>query len=58
VGLRILISIRLLQRICVAFLDMQRQGANCPDSTLMEDLDAELARADRTAPSRGSQDRT
>ena len=45
--MRMLISIRLLQRICVAFLDMQRQGATCPDSTLMDDLDAGLARTDR-----------
>jgi hypothetical protein len=47
---RIPISLELLDRICKAFLDMTAQGAVCPDATLMEALDEELARADRRRP--------
>jgi hypothetical protein len=43
----VIISFNLLLRICKAFLDMQSQGAKCPDNNLMEDLDKELAKADR-----------
>ncbi len=43
---KIPISIGLLQRICVAFLYMQEHKGECPDETLMEDLDRELAAAD------------
>jgi hypothetical protein len=45
--LRIPVSVELLQRICAAFIEMQRQGAVCLDVTLMEDLDKEIARAER-----------
>jgi hypothetical protein len=48
--LRIPVSVTLLRRICLAFLAMQRHGAPCPDATLMEDLEAEIARAEWTAP--------
>lgn len=42
------VPMELLDRICKAFLEMQQQGATTADENLFEDLDAVLARFERS----------